>query len=94
MAHKYDLLSIGTGTAAMVAASSVGAAGRCVAVVVFRPFGGTCALRGCDPKKMVIRGTDAADRAWRMKGDGVAGDMRFEWPGLVAFKRSVTDPVP
>jgi glutathione reductase (NADPH) len=94
MADKYDLLIIGTGTAAMVAALSVRAAGRRVAVADFRPVGGTCALGGCDPKKMMIGGADAADHAWRMKGDGVAGDRRFEWPGLVAFKRSVTDPVP
>jgi glutathione reductase (NADPH) len=63
MAEKYDLLIIGTGTAAMVAALTVRAAGRRVAVVDFRRFGGTCALRGCDPKKMMIGGADAADYA-------------------------------
>lgn len=94
MAANYDLLIIGTGTAAMVAAMRVCAAGWSVAVVDFRPFGGTCALRGCDPKKMMIGGADAADHAWRMKGHGVEGDTHLEWPGLLAFKRSFTDPVP
>lgn len=94
MSDKYDLLVIGTGTAAMVAAMRVRSAGRSVAVVDFRPFGGTCALRGCDPKKMMIGGADAADHAWRMEGRGVEGEMRLEWPGLLAFKRSFTDPVP
>jgi pyruvate/2-oxoglutarate dehydrogenase complex dihydrolipoamide dehydrogenase (E3) component len=38
----------------MVAAMKVRAASWSVAVIDFRPFGGTCALRGCDPKKMAI----------------------------------------
>ena len=44
------MVIIGTGTAAMVAAMRVRAAGWSVAVVDFRPFGGTCALRGCDSR--------------------------------------------
>lgn len=94
MAANYDLVIIGTGTAAMVAAMRVRAAGWSVAVVDFRPFGGTCALRGCDPKKMMIGGAEAADHAWRMKGHGVEGDTHLEWSGLLSFKRSFTDPVP
>ncbi|MCP5412080.1 MAG: NAD(P)/FAD-dependent oxidoreductase [Alphaproteobacteria bacterium] len=94
MAKRYQLAIIGTGTAAMVAAMRVRAAGWSVAVVDFRPFGGTCALRGCDPKKMMIGGAEAADHAWRMKDHGVEGDTRLEWPGLLAFKRGFTDPVP
>jgi len=94
MSKKYDLAIIGTGTAAMVAAMRVKTAGWSVAVVDFRPFGGTCALRGCDPKKMMIGGAEAADHAWRMAGRGVDGDTRLEWPGLLDFKRSFTDPVP
>jgi glutathione reductase (NADPH) len=47
----YDLIVIGTGTAAQVAAPRVRGVGRSVAVIDHLPFGGTCALRGCDPKK-------------------------------------------
>src|SRR6056297_2682151 len=94
MSKKYDLAIIGMGTAAMVAAIRVKTAGWSVAVVDFRPFGGTCALRGCDPKKMMIGGAGAADHAWRMEGRGVAGDTRLEWAGLLDFKRSFTGRVP
>lgn len=94
MSAKYDLLVIGTGTAAMVAAMGVASAGWRVAVADFRPFGGTCALRGCDPKKMLMGGAEAADHAWRMNGRGIQGDIQLEWPGLLAFKRTFTDPVP
>jgi glutathione reductase (NADPH) len=90
----YDLIIIGTGTAAMVAANHVQAADWRVAVIDFRPFGGTCALRGCDPKKMLVGGARAVDHAKRMRDKGVAGDAAIDWPELIGFKRTFTDPVP
>src|SRR5207249_5283927 len=72
----------------------VRAAGWSVAVIDFRPFGGTCALRGCDPKKMLVSGAEAIDFAYRMRGHGVAGELNIDWPDLIAFKRSFTDSVP
>ena len=94
MAKKYDLIVLGTGSAAMGVATRVRDAHWSVAVVDFRPFGGTCALRGCDPKKMLIGGVAALDHVRRMRGKGVAGDVRIDWPELMAFKRGFTDPVP
>ena len=94
MASPYDLLIIGTGTAAMVAAMRVRASGWSVAVIDHRPFGGTCALRGCDPKKVLVGGVSALDHIRRMRGNGVVGDVHMDWPDLIAFKRTFTDPVP
>ena len=94
MLEQYDLVVIGTGTAAMVAAMRVRAAGWRVAVVDFRPFGGTCALRGCDPKKMLVGGAIAIDHVRRMPGKGVVGDVGIDWPELMKFKRGFTDPIP
>jgi glutathione reductase (NADPH) len=90
----YDLIVIGTGTAAQVAAGRVRKAGRSVAVIDHRPFGGTCALRGCDPKKMLVSGAEAVDLARRMHQHGVTGALRIDWKELIAFKRTFTDPVP
>ena len=94
MTRRYDLVIVGTGTAAMVAAMRLRTAGWSVAIIDFRPFGGTCALRGCDPKKMLIAGAEALDSVVRMHGHGVAGDVRIDWPALIAFKRTFTDPIP
>ncbi len=91
---SYDLVVLGSGTAAQVASARVRAAGWTVAVIDHRPFGGTCALRGCDPKKMLVSGEEAVDAARRMRGHGVEGELRMRWPDLMAFKRSFTDPVP
>jgi glutathione reductase (NADPH) len=90
----YDLLTIGSGTAAMVAAFRMAGAGWSVAVVDEKPFGGTCALRGCDPKKMLVAGAEVIDGFRRMSGNGVAGHLSIDWRDLIAFKRSFTDPIP
>jgi glutathione reductase (NADPH) len=94
MTKSYDLIVIGTGTAAQVASNRIRAAGRSVAVIDFRPFGGTCALRGCDPKKMLVSGAETVDMVRRMTGRGVDGNVRIDWADLIAFKRTFTGPVP
>jgi glutathione reductase (NADPH) len=94
MMQKFDLVVIGTGTAGRGVAMRCRSAGWRVAIVDHRPFGGTCALRGCDPKKVMIGGTEAVDHSKRMQGKGVSGTSGIEWSELVAFKRSFTDPVP
>ena len=94
MTGTFDLIVIGTGTAARLAAMRCRAAGWTVAVIDCRPFGGTCALHGCDPKKMLVGGASALDHARRMDGKGVGGKPHIDWPELIAFKRSFTDPVP
>jgi glutathione reductase (NADPH) len=70
-------------------------AGWKVAVIDHRPFGGTCALRGCDPKKMLLTGAQIMDDVSRMSGRGVvATDARVSWRDLMAYKRSFTRPIP
>ena len=52
--HTFDLIVIGTGNAASYHASECSSAGWSVAIIDSLPFGGTCALRGCDPKKVLV----------------------------------------
>lgn len=92
--RTHDLAVISSGTAAQVTSSRVRAAGWSVAIIDNQPFGGTCALRGCDPKKMLISGAEAIDMSRRMSGRGVTGELTISWPDLMAFKRTFTDPVP
>src|SRR5260221_347473 len=95
MAKTYDLIVIGTGTAAQVAATRCRSAGWQVAVVDHLPFGGTCALRGCDPKKVLVGAAEAIDHARRMRGKGIAGgEPAIAWSELIKFKRGFTGPVP
>jgi glutathione reductase (NADPH) len=95
MTQAFDLVVIGTGEAGAAAAYSLREAGRTVAIVDKRPFGGTCALRGCDPKKVLVGMAELVDWHRRMRGKGIAGDnAHLDWPALIRFKRTFTDPVP
>jgi len=95
MTKQYDLIAIGTGTGASGAASRCRAAGWKVAVIDHLPFGGTCALRGCDPKKVLVGAAEAIDHSRRMRGNGVAGgEPVIAWSELMQFKRTFTQPVP
>jgi glutathione reductase (NADPH) len=95
MTTTFDLVAIGTGSAASTVASRCRSAGWQVAIVDSRPFGGTCALRGCDPKKVLVGAAEVIDWNHRMKGKGVRAEQaRIEWPELMRFKRSFTEPVP
>ena len=63
---NFDLVVIGTGAAAGTVANRCRGAGWSVAIIDKLPFGGTCQLRGCDPKKVLRRaaevgGCDAPD---------------------------------
>jgi glutathione reductase (NADPH) len=70
-------------------------AGWQVAIVDSRPFGGTCALRGCDPKKVLVGAAEVIDWGRRMEGKGIqAQQLRIDWQKLMRFKRSFTEPVP
>src|SRR5947209_685988 len=94
MERHYDLVVIGTGIASGVA-SRCREAGWTVAVVDSRPFGGTCALRGCVPKKILVSAAEAVHAARDMDGIGVpAGALGIDWPQLMKFKRSLVDPTP
>lgn len=87
---SFDVIVIGTGVSGQTAAAALSAAGKRVAAVDRREFGGTCALRGCEPKKVLFNAAQAVERA-RAQG-GVVGHVGVDWPALIAFKRTFTDP--
>jgi glutathione reductase (NADPH) len=95
MAEDFDVIVIGSGSAATAAAFGCRRAGWRVAVIDSRPFGGTCALRGCDPKKVLVGAAEALDRVRALDGRGLEPDgARIEWGHLMRFKRGFTAPVP
>lgn len=95
MDRKFDLIVIGTGEGGATAAYKCRKAGWEVAIIDSRPFGGTCALRGCDPKKVLVGAADLIDWIHRMQGNGVSSkEPKIDWPALIRFKKSFTDPVP
>lgn len=95
MKKRFDLVALGTGSGASAVAFRCRSAGWQVAIVDSRPFGGTCALRGCDPKKVLVGAAEVIDWNRRMKDKGIRAEQaRIEWRELMRFKRSFTGPVP
>jgi glutathione reductase (NADPH) len=93
--RNFDVVVIGTGSAASTVALHCREAGWGVAIVDSRPFGGTCALRGCDPKKVLLAAAEALDFSLRMQGKGIKSEaIQIDWPELMRFKRSFTESVP
>ena len=94
MISNVDLIVIGTGSAAQTVAYTCCEAGWSVAVIDSRPFGGTCQLRGCDPKKVLVGVSELVDWSHRMQAKGVSADLSINWSDLIQFKRTFTDPAP
>jgi glutathione reductase (NADPH) len=92
--ETFDLIVIGVGVAGSAAAKKCAAKGQDVAVIDFRPYGGTCPLRGCDPKKVLVGAANIVDQNRRMQGKGVEFDGHINWQELIDFKRTFTEPVP
>ena len=90
----YDLIVIGTGSGASTAARKCRKAGWSVAIIDERPFGGTCALRGCDMKKILMGAAEIVDGNNRMQGKGIHSESKIVWPELMAFKNSFIENYP
>ena len=91
--ERYDLIVVGTGSGGSGAANRCARAGWRVAVIDDEPYGGTCALRGCDPKKVLVGASELVDWHRRMNGRGVSGEPSLDWAALMRFKRTFTEPI-
>jgi glutathione reductase (NADPH) len=80
----YDLFVIGAGSGGTRAARVAAAHGAKVAVAEEYRVGGTCVIRGCVPKKLLVYGAHFAEdlRDARHFGWDVPDDCAFNWPRL------------
>ncbi|HEX2304856.1 MAG TPA: NAD(P)/FAD-dependent oxidoreductase [Nitrososphaeraceae archaeon] len=96
--NTFDLIVIGTGVTASTVVWECHSAGWKTAVIDSRPYGGTCALRGCDPKKVLVGAAELIDWIHRMENKGICSkvtkDIKINWTELMQFKRTFTEPVP
>ncbi len=54
------------------------------------PFGGTCTLRGCEPKKVLVEAAKTIDSNKKYKDKGISnpGEIHIKWHDLINFKRN------
>src|ERR1700679_4076303 len=87
MNFDVDLFVIGAGSGGVRAARI--AAGHGAKAMIAEEFriGGTCVIRGCVPKKLLVYASRFADSFRDAAGFGWSvGETHFEWPKLVAAK--------
>jgi len=85
--YDYDLFVIGAGSGGVRAARIAATYGARVAIAEEYRYGGTCVIRGCVPKKLLVYAgrfrdefEDAAGFGWSV------GETRFDWKTLIANK--------
>ncbi len=92
--HSFDLIVIGSGPSAGTVAKKTAESGKSVVVIESRGYGGTCALRGCNPKKVYTNAGNLVDQARRADGKLVTfSDPQINWARLLAFKQQFTQPI-
>jgi glutathione reductase (NADPH) len=93
MERKYDIIIIGTGTAGRTFAGKVAHSGLKIAIVDSREYGGTCPLRGCDPKEVLTDIAEVIDSNNRLigKGVGISNSSKIDWTSLIEFKKTFTE---
>src|SRR6187402_669392 len=70
MKYDYDLIVIGAGSGGVRAARIASIAGAKVAIAEEYRIGGTCVIRGCVPKKLLVYGAEFAQHFADAKGYG------------------------
>src|SRR5487761_80804 len=91
MAYDFDLFTIGAGSGGVAASRRAASHGARVAICEADRVGGTCVLRGCVPKKLLVYAAHFADEAQDAAGYGwhVAKPVH-SWPELIAAKNQET----
>lgn len=90
--YDYDLITIGAGSGGVRASRLAGGWGKRVAVVEKSRVGGTCVMRGCVPKKLLIYGAHYAEELEDARGYGwtIAG-AELDWAALIEAKNRELD---
>lgn len=90
--YDYDLFVIGAGSGGVRASRIAASHGARVAICEESRVGGTCVIRGCVPKKLLVYASqfsegfnDAGGFGWKV------GETSFSWPDLIAAKDKEID---
>jgi glutathione reductase (NADPH) len=87
MPHDFDLFVIGGGSGGVRAARVSAQMGKRVGIAEEYRFGGTCVIRGCVPKKLLVYASHYSEHFEDAEGYGwTVGESTFDWSRLIAAK--------
>jgi glutathione reductase (NADPH) len=90
--YDYDLFVIGAGSGGVRAARIAAGHGARVGICEESRVGGTCVIRGCVPKKLMVYAAHFAEDFEDARGYGwEVGESRFSWPRLIGAKDAEID---
>ena len=90
--YDYDLFVIGAGSGGVRAARLAAELGAPVGIAEEYRIGGTCVIRGCVPKKLLVYGSRYASEFADAVGFGwTSENLRFDWPTLIGNVRREVD---
>lgn len=90
--YDFDLFTIGAGSGGVAASRRAGAYGARVAICEDRRVGGTCVLRGCVPKKLLVYASHLRDELADAAGYGWnVGEPTVDWARLIENKNRELD---
>lgn len=85
--YDFDLFTIGAGSGGVAASRRAGGYGARVAICEERRVGGTCVLRGCVPKKLLVYASHLRDELADAAGYGwTIGEATVDWSRMIANK--------
>ena len=85
--YDFDLFTLGAGSGGVAASRRAGSYGARVAVCEEGRVGGTCVMRGCVPKKLLVMGSHFGEQLSDARGFGWSIDgARLDWGALIAAK--------
>jgi glutathione reductase (NADPH) len=85
--YDFDLLTIGAGSGGVASSRRAGNYGARVAICEELRVGGTCVLRGCVPKKLLVYSAQFSDAFADAEGFGwTVPPADFDWPRMIAAK--------
>lgn len=90
--QSFDLMVIGAGSGGVRAARMAAAQGARVAIVEESRVGGTCVMRGCVPKKLLMHGSHFAHELCAAEGYGWTIEAsKHDWAAMIAQKNRELD---
>lgn len=95
MTQKFDIIIIGGGNAGFGVSAVAAEAGKSIAFIEERDFGGTCPNRGCTPKKVLVAAGHALHEIELAETHGIkTGPAKLDWARMIERKTDMVGFIP
>ncbi len=95
MSDRYDVIIIGGGNAGFAVSAIAHEAGKTIAFIEERDFGGTCPNRGCTPKKVLVAAAHALHEIEIAGAHGITvGAPKLDWAKLIGREKDMISFIP